>query len=283
MDLKNLHKWFIQNRESVKLVGEIRDQNGRIPLGILEENRRKNLWMLGVAGTGKSYTMRNMALEDIKKGKAVVYLDPFGTVIESLVPEIASQFGHKLFYLNTGDIKNVLEIPTKNQIKDMIRAKQILLVDFEINKIGEEKMQMYGEVILERILAASQEQFSSRKDIYVYIDELQSFQKGTIVEMINHADTLYLDLVMSHQFLDQLNPEVRSALVNNSQNKIFYRTSEQDREWIGVNVSKELAQKLLDLGSHEFILSTELEEGKAEFIKGTAFEETELIRSEEHQ
>jgi len=71
------------------LIGQsvFRGQNKEIR--ILDEDRRRHVYIIGQTGTGKSTLMKNMAISDIRRGKGIALIDPHGDFandIASLVP-----------------------------------------------------------------------------------------------------------------------------------------------------------------------------------------------------
>jgi DNA helicase HerA-like ATPase len=262
MDSKLLHKWVIQNKQDVKVVGEVKDGQTKIPMGLLEQNRSKGLWLLGSTGTGKSRLLRRMALEDIAAGRCVIFFDPFGSQDESLTPKILETNSDRLVYLNAQHVRNVLGLPSKDELKNLIRAHQVLVVDFEVAKIGPEKVSTYGTSILQKIYVAAQELFNNRKDIYIYIDEAQMFQMPYLAEIIALAESLHINITLANQFTGQFEPLVLDAIRTNVQNRIWFNLSAEDIDWVGLHYGKELARKISELNKGEFVLDTELEEGK---------------------
>lgn len=49
------------------------------------EDRRRHLYVIGQTGTGKSATLKNLALQDMKNGDGVCVIDPNGDLVEDLL------------------------------------------------------------------------------------------------------------------------------------------------------------------------------------------------------
>lgn len=235
---------------------------------------------MGSSGVGKSALMSELALEDIKAHRGVIYFDLFGTSVEGILPNIPRELENKTFYLNFGSVKNVLDLPTKEDFHELIRTKQILLVDFELQKIGPEKLATYAKALIDRLLAAAQEQYTMRKDIYVYLDELQQFQSPALIELLTQAEQLHLNLHVAHQFKAQLEEQLITKMSQVLDSRLWFKMKDEDIDWIAELESKQLAQLVRDLDNFQFVLDAELETGKRSYIKANSLSTT---RTGEHR
>ncbi len=53
-----------------------------------DEDRRRHMYILGTTGTGKSELMKFMAIQDIKAGKGVAFIDPHGSAVYDIAGQI---------------------------------------------------------------------------------------------------------------------------------------------------------------------------------------------------
>lgn len=84
-----------------------------VAMGSLDD-RRRHMYIIGQTGTGKSYFMQNMALQDINAGYGMCYIDPHGDGIEWLLERIPAHRAEDVIYFNPGDFDkpfgfNILE------------------------------------------------------------------------------------------------------------------------------------------------------------------------------
>ncbi|HKZ34298.1 MAG TPA: ATP-binding protein [Patescibacteria group bacterium] len=89
------------------------------PVSIQENDRRKHLYIIGKTGTGKSELMKDMALQDIKEGRGVCFIDPHDTV-EKLLQLIPPERAEDVIYFDPADTErpmalNMLEAYTEDQ------------------------------------------------------------------------------------------------------------------------------------------------------------------------
>lgn len=82
--------------------------------GILDEERRKHLYILGKTGMGKTTLLENMILQDVYNGFGACFIDPHGDSSQYIVDRIPPHRQKDLIYFNPADVDfpiglNVLE------------------------------------------------------------------------------------------------------------------------------------------------------------------------------
>jgi len=70
---------------------------------IKEDDRRRHMYIVGKTGTGKSFLLQNMALQDIIAGKGIAFLDPHGDPSEWLLERIPPERAEDVIYFNPAD------------------------------------------------------------------------------------------------------------------------------------------------------------------------------------
>jgi len=101
--------------------GVVPDQGQTKSFGILDEDRRRHMYLLGKTGVGKSTMLQNMCLQDIYQGKGVCFIDPHGDSVEYILDRIPLHRQKDLIYFNPADINfpiglNVLQADNDEQI-----------------------------------------------------------------------------------------------------------------------------------------------------------------------
>ncbi len=71
--------------------------------GILREDRRHHMYLIGKTGVGKSTVIHNMAISDIRKGEGLAVIDPHGELVESLLDFIPKERIRDVVYFNPAD------------------------------------------------------------------------------------------------------------------------------------------------------------------------------------
>lgn len=78
-----------------------RGQNSDIRL--LDEDRRRHLYVIGQTGTGKSVFLKNMIVQDIQDGKGVCFIDPHGDGVEDVLAFVPPHRYKDVVYFDPGD------------------------------------------------------------------------------------------------------------------------------------------------------------------------------------
>jgi len=69
-----------------------------------EEDRARHFYIIGQTGTGKTYFMRNMIIQDIEAGNGVCFIDPHGDMCEDILGAIPPSRIEDVIYFNPGDV-----------------------------------------------------------------------------------------------------------------------------------------------------------------------------------
>lgn len=72
--------------------------------GIKTDDRRRHMYIIGKTGMGKTNLLEHMAIQDIRNGHGVAYVDPHGDTAEKLIRAIPSERINDVIYFNPADI-----------------------------------------------------------------------------------------------------------------------------------------------------------------------------------
>lgn len=73
------------------------------PIFMEREDRRRHMYIIGKTGSGKSYFLQQMALQDIINGEGIAFLDPHGDSADWLLDRIPPHRIEDVIYWNPGD------------------------------------------------------------------------------------------------------------------------------------------------------------------------------------
>jgi CxxC-x17-CxxC domain-containing protein len=102
------------NEEDVTIIGATNFRGEARGFGILTEDRRRHVYIIGKTGVGKTTLMEGMIRQDIQNGKGVALVDPHGDLAESLLDEVPPERINDVIYFDPSDVNypvgfNVLE------------------------------------------------------------------------------------------------------------------------------------------------------------------------------
>jgi hypothetical protein len=106
-----------------------------------EEDRMRHLYIIGQTGTGKSVFMKELAIQDIKAGKGVCFIDPHGNDILDVLANVPPERYEDVIYFDPAEVSrpfglNMLEY-------DVNRPEQ---KTFVVNELFSIFKRLYGDV-----------------------------------------------------------------------------------------------------------------------------------------
>ncbi|HXF48327.1 MAG TPA: type IV secretory system conjugative DNA transfer family protein, partial [Verrucomicrobiae bacterium] len=127
----------------------------------------------------------------------------------------------------------ILTQPTSAfNLRKIMDEGKVLLVNLSKGKIGEDTAALLGGLLIARIalaaLSRSEIPEKDRRDFYLYLDEFQSFPTSIIANMLSELRKFHCGIVLSNQFLFQLDPAVKSAILGNVGTLISFRVGLED-------------------------------------------------------
>jgi len=127
----------------------------------------------------------------------------------------------------------VLLTPKINlSLRQMMDTRQVLLVNLSKGRLGEDASHLLGGLLMTSIGLAAYSRadivLDERQPFYLYADEFQNFTTLSLVNMASELRKYQLGLVLTHQYLCQLEPEIRDAVLGNAGSLLSFRVGTQD-------------------------------------------------------
>src|SRR3989344_3158917 len=371
------------NEERVTYFAQTDARNKKVTFGIKAKDRTRHVYVIGKTGMGKSTMLENMAVQDIKNGEGMAFIDPHGktadllleyispervkdvvyfapfdtdypisfNVLESVDPDrrhlvvssLMSTFkkiwqdawSARMEYILTNTLLALLEYPeatllgvnrmlsdkefrkqvishvtdpsvkafwteefahytermaaeavpaiqnkigqfTANalirnmigqpkssfDLRKMMDEGKILIVNLSKGRIGESNANLLGGMIITKIYLAA----LSRADIpdrvlktlpnfYLFVDEFQSFANESFADILSEARKYKLNLTIAHQYIEQMEEEVRAAVFGNVGTMVTFRVGAYDAEVLEKEFAPTFtAEDLVNLGSFQTYL-----------------------------
>lgn len=92
-----------EKNKDVTLFAKTNFRNRETPFGILRDDRRRHMYILGKTGMGKTTLIENMVIQDIQAGCGVAFVDPHGDSVEKILKYIPSNRINDVVYFNPAD------------------------------------------------------------------------------------------------------------------------------------------------------------------------------------
>jgi hypothetical protein len=154
--------------------------------------------------------------------------------LENITPYISSKFD--VFLANDIMRPIVSQEHSAFDFREMMDGKKIFLANLSKGRLGDRNTSLLGLVLVSKFLQAAFSRADSHgKDLptfYLYIDEFQNFATPSISTILSEARKYKLSLTVAHQFIAQLEDEIRDAVIGNVGTKIAMRIGTTDAEFL---------------------------------------------------
>lgn len=111
---------------------------------------------------------------------------------------------------------------------------KILLVNLAKGKIGADASALLGALLFTKIglagLSRADVQEEKRRDFYLYLDEFQNLATLSLANMLSELRKYRVNMILSHQYLTQLDLQVRDAILGNVGTVVSFRLGLTDAE-----------------------------------------------------
>jgi type IV secretory pathway TraG/TraD family ATPase VirD4 len=136
---------------------------------------------------------------------------------------------------------------------------KILIVNLAKGKIGEDTANLLGSLLVSSIGNAAFSRADlpedERRPFWAYLDEFQNFTTLSLANMLSELRKYGVGLVLAHQYLTQLDLEIRDAILGNVGTIIAFRIGLPDAEIIAREFYPEISEgDLVYLPNHQIYL-----------------------------
>lgn len=186
------------------------------------------------------------------------YTDRF---TQEATPAIQNKVGQ---FTSNPLIRNIIGQPDSSfDIRELMDSRKILLVNLSKGLVGDVNMRLLGSMITTRIFLAAMsradlppQELKNAPPFYFYVDEFQNFANETFAEILSEARKYNLNLIMAHQYVEQMEDEVKAAVFGNVGTTVAYRVGPFDAEALETVFSPEFTKEdLVNLGQYQMYLS----------------------------
>ncbi len=121
-------------------------------------------------------------------------------------------------------------------LSEIMNNKKIFLANLSKGRTGELNSSLLGLVLISKMQAAAMRRgeipMEQRKDFYLYIDEFHNFTTDNIATMLSEARKYRLNLILAHQYMPQLQEQIKNAVLGNVGTIGCFRVGVNDAEFL---------------------------------------------------
>lgn len=154
--------------------------------------------------------------------------------LANFVPYISSKFDNFI----SNDIMRpvVLQQHSVFNFRKIMDEKKILLVNLSKGRLGDINANLIGLVLVGKIQMAALSRVDMfgkpMNDFYLYIDEFQNVTTDSISSILSEARKYRLSLNIAHQYINQLEDNIKNAVFGNVGSMALFRISPEDAEFL---------------------------------------------------
>ena len=154
--------------------------------------------------------------------------------LENFVPYITSKFD--VFISNEIMRPVIAQQESSFNFRELMDEKKILLVNLSKGRLGEINANLIGLILVGKILMAALSRVDSLGEnlppFYLYIDEFQNVSTDSISQILSEARKYKLSLNIAHQFIAQLDENIKDAVFGNVGSMATFRISFEDAQYV---------------------------------------------------
>lgn len=154
--------------------------------------------------------------------------------IANFVPYITSKFDNFI----SNDIMRPVVLQEKSvfNFRKIMDEKKILLVNLSKGRLGDINANLIGLLLVGKIQMAALSRVDMygkpMNDFYLYMDEFQNITTDSIASILSEARKYRLSLNVAHQYISQLEENIKNAVFGNVGSMAVYRVSPEDAQFL---------------------------------------------------
>ncbi len=157
-------------------------------------------------------------------------------------------------------IRNIIgQVDSAIDMRKIMDEGKILIMNLSKGRIGEDNSTLLGALLITKMQLAAMSRVDipekQRKDFYLYVDEFQNFATESFASILSEARKYRLALILAHQYIAQMEEEVRDAVFGNVGTLISFRVGAEDAEFLEKELNPEFtALDLVNLTKYNIYL-----------------------------
>lgn len=141
---------------------------------------------------------------------------------------------NKVGMLSTHPILKAILSAKQNSIniEDIFNNKKIFIANLSKGSIGEAGASLLGSILITAFQVQSLRRqhipIAQRNNVYLYIDEIHSFMTDSFIDILSESRKYGLCLFITHQYTEQIKPEILAGILGNVGTMISFRIGARD-------------------------------------------------------
>jgi hypothetical protein len=176
------------------------------------------------------------------------------------IPAIQNKIGQ---FTSNPLVRNIIgQEKSSFDFRDFMDKGKVMIINLSKGKVGEGNANLLGSMLITKIYLAAmsradagEAELAKLPNFYLYVDEFQSFANKSFADILSEARKYKLNLTIAHQYIEQMEEEVRDAVFGNVGTMITFRVGAFDAEVLEKEFSPTfLAADLVNLGLYQMYL-----------------------------
>ncbi len=196
--------------------------------------------LLGINRMLSDKDYRRLVIDNIEDPSVKSFwVDEFLKYNERYMQEAGDAIKNKIGQFTANPlIRNIIGQPKSSfDIREMMDQKKIIIMNLSKGLVGETNANLLGSMLTTRIYLAAMsradcnlEATQQLPNFYFYVDEFQSFANATFANILSEARKYKLNLTIAHQYIEQMEEEVKNAVFGNVGTIVSFRAGPFDAE-----------------------------------------------------
>jgi hypothetical protein len=182
-----------------------------------------------------SQPFRTQVMEKVSHPIAKPYFERFDSMSRAAQLQWTEPVTNKVnAFLADERISQMLSVPKSSfNLREVMDKRKILLIKLNKGKLRE-SADLLGSLFMAKIQLAAFSRTNipkgERVPFYLYIDEFQNFATESFSIVLSEARKYSLSLILAHQTLAQIPPDLRSVILGNTGIQVYFRMNRKDAE-----------------------------------------------------
>ncbi len=194
---------------------------------------------------------------------------------QEATPAIQNKIGQ---FVSNALVRNIIGQPKSTfDIRHLMDERKIFIVNLSKGRVGEGNANLLGSMLITKIYLAAMSRADAAPSVlgklpefYLYVDEFQNFANKSFADILSEARKYKLALTIAHQYIEQMEEEVRAAVFGNVGTMIAFRVGAFDAEVLEKEFSPVFtADDLVNLGARQIYLKLMIDGVTSQPFSGT--------------